>query len=236
MKNKLIVLLLLLLFGMLLVACNDEDSDEGNEDTTDTTEQEQVTVSDEEQVAEDTVVGTVNGEEIDGATYNMIYSQVKTQLFESGADAEDLEFVKEQTLQAIISQEVLMQDAVAKGIEVSDADLDAYIEESIGQFDSEEQFNEALANLDYTMESYREQARVQLQQEAYIEQEFEDVEISDEDIEAYYEQISSQSEDVPELNQVRDQIEVQLANSQLQEKLTERIAQLKEAAEVEKAI
>ncbi|WP_117168749.1 SurA N-terminal domain-containing protein [Paraliobacillus sediminis] len=235
MKNKLMLILLLLLFGILLVAC-DEDSDEATEETTDTTEQDQVTVSDEERVADDTVVGTVNGEEINGATYNMIYSQVKTQLFESGADTEDLELVKEQTLQAIISQEVLMQDAVAKGIEVPDEEVDAYIEESIGQFDSEEQFNEALENLDYTMESYREQARVQLQQEAYIEQEFADVEISDEDIEAYYEEISSQGEDVPELNQVRDQIESQLANSQLQEKLTERITQLKEEAEVEKAI
>lgn len=235
MKNKLMIIMLLL-FGILLVACGNEETDEANEETTDTTEQEQVIVSDEEKVTDDTVVGTVNGKEINGATYNMIYSQVKTQLYESGADTEDLELVKEQTLQAIISQEVLMQDAVAKGIKVSDEDLDAYIKESIGQFDSEEQFNEALENLDYTMESYREQARVQLQQEAYIEQEFVDVEISDEEIEAYYEQISSQAEDVPELNQVREQIEAQLANSQLQEKLTERITQLKEEAEVEKAI
>ncbi|WP_112181921.1 MULTISPECIES: SurA N-terminal domain-containing protein [Paraliobacillus] len=236
MKNKLTVILLLLLFSMFLVACNNEDSDEANEESTDTTEQEEVTVSDEEKVADDTVVGTVNGEEINGATYNMIYSQVKTQLFENGADTEDLELVKEQALQAIISQEVLMQDAVSKGIEVSDEEVDAYIQESIDQFDSEEQFNEALANLDYTMESYREQARVQLQQEAYIEQEFDDVEISDEDIEAYYEQVASESDDVPELNQVREQIEAQLANSQLQEKLTERIEQLKEEAEIEKAI
>lgn len=237
MKKKLLFSLLLLVFGLLLVACSDdqEEADDANEQDA-ATEKAEVIVSDQEKVEEDSVVATVNGEDILGSTYNLIYSQVKTQLHENGQDTEDLELVKKQTLDSIVSQEVLVQDAKAKGIEVSDEEVDTYIEESKAQFESEEQFNQALENLNYTMETYREQARLQLQQEGYMDQEFADIEVSDEDVEAYYEQIASQNDDVPNLDQVRDDIKAQLANMQLRNKLTERVEQLKEKATVEQAI
>lgn len=234
------VFLLLLTVGLVACGNNQEGESEGSTDkaTTDSANQTQVDISDEEKMESDAVVAVVNGEELLGNDYNTVYTQTKTLLQEQGQDVKDQEMVKEQALNALVSQKVLSQDAAAKGIEVTASDVDAYIEEAKAQFDSEEAFQTQLDNLNYTLESFREQVSMQLEQDAYVQQEFSNVEVTEEDVQAYYDTLTEQgnSDKLPALEDVKETIKTQLKNSQIQTKLNERIQALRDEAEIEKMI
>lgn len=238
MLKKITYVLVGCLLIFMLVACSSEgdEADQTTTDSTETTSEEEVTVSDDELVEEDMVVAVVNDQALTGHAYNTVYTQTKTLLYEQGQDVDDQEMVKEQALNALVSQEVLSQDASNKGIDITEADIDAYVNETKDQFNSEEAFETELESLNYTLESFRSQVALQLEQEAYIEQEFDDIEVSDQEIEDYYNQLSEQSDEIPSLDEVRDSIEAQLANNQLQNLLNERIQELKDDADVETMI
>ncbi len=197
---------------------------------------EKVTVTEEELVEEDMVVAVVNDVEITGKTYNTVYTQTKELLNEQGQDVDDQELVKEKALTALVSQEVLAQDTAEKGIEVEEEEIDTYIEDAKEQFDSEKAFEKELAKMNYTSATFRDQVTSQLRQQKYLEQEFGDIEVSEDDIQAYYDSVAEQNDDIPNFNDVRDNIEAQLANTQLRDKLNDRIEQLKDDADIETMI
>ncbi|CQR46382.1 Chaperone SurA [Paraliobacillus sp. PM-2] len=234
MLKKIGSFLLVSMLFTILVACSDsgEERDESTNRTSDSTTEE-VTVSEDEIVGEDMVVAVVNGEKLTGEKYNTVYTQTKTLLSEQGQDVDDQAFIKERALNALVSQEVLSQDAEENGINITDKEIDDYIAEAKAQFDSEELFEQELEKLNYTIESFREQVAMQLEQKAYVKESFGDIEVSDEEIESYYNELKKQSDELPKLEEVRDSIEAQLANKQLQDKLNQRIKKLKDDAEIE---
>ncbi|MFB1049929.1 SurA N-terminal domain-containing protein [Paraliobacillus sp. JSM ZJ581] len=237
MLKKLGSMLLVSMLCTTLVACSDsEEGEKESAENSNNSKIEEVTVSDDETVEEGMVVAVINGKELTGETYNKAYTQTKTLLYEQGQDVKDQEFIKEKALNAMVSQEVLSQDVANKGIEITNQEIDNYITETKTQFDSEEQFEKELEKLNYTIETFRNQVAMQLEQKAYVKKSFNDITVSDEEVEAYYNKLKDKSEDIPKLGDVRDSIKTQLANQQLQDKLNQRIKELKDEAEIEMKI
>jgi parvulin-like peptidyl-prolyl isomerase len=95
----------------------------------------------------------------------------------------------QQILDAVITERLLEKEAAARGIDVSDADVDAYVAEvkERGKVD-DAAFTAALAQQGLTPATYRERVKKELVKTQLIAREIRGrVSISDEEIERYYE-------------------------------------------------
>lgn len=243
------ITLMFIVTSLFLIACGDEEAEDtlapdpsdapiedGLDEEQPTSEPLVVEITDEEKVAEDDVVLVVNGEEVYGNAYNESYFNTKRYMMQNNQDVTDTDFLKEQTMTTLTSYTLLQQDASAKGISVSDADIDAAIEETKAQFESEEAYKDALTQLAFTEESFRLTLKEQLLQQVYIEEVIDIEPVTDDEVNEFYDLLKEQLEEAPALEEVRDQIEVQIEQSKIQQAFLVQIEALSESAEIEKKL
>ncbi len=136
------------------------------------------------------VAARVNGEVIKLSELNAQVDKVIEQyptMFE-GADGEGrLLDMKQRILDSLINSALIRQAAKERGINVSDADVDAKFAELKSGFADDEQFNAALEQAGMTVEELENQVREQLINEALMASLSEGDEITDEQIAEYYE-------------------------------------------------
>ncbi|BBP86735.1 hypothetical protein BsIDN1_03530 [Bacillus safensis] len=78
---------------------------------------------DAQKIDDQKVVATVNKDKITGSEYNSALSTIQGQLQQSGQDPTSKEgekAVKKQTIDALVGQELILQDAEKKGFKASD--------------------------------------------------------------------------------------------------------------------
>ncbi|UJL46920.1 SurA N-terminal domain-containing protein [Virgibacillus sp. NKC19-16] len=236
--KKLIILALALSLMILLAACGGDDSGESEGSGSENTEaqpsaQEPIEFTDEEKVAEDESVADVNGTEIKGNEYNALYPQVKMSLQQGGQASDDQDQVKELTVNMLVEQELINQAAEEQGVEVTDEEVQSeydMMEEQAG-----DQLASVLDQFHLTEEAFKNQLNDNLLTTKYMESEF-DIEVTDEEVEEYYNQLTEQSDEVGELEEVEDQIREQLNLTKTQEQLQTELEELREQAEVEMLI
>jgi len=227
------------LLSTLFVACSGQDNELPEElqfeEPEEQVETEEI-VSAEEIVDRDQVVVIVNGEEVYGNRYNLVYIEIKNSLTQSGEVPDDLAVVRESAMLDLIKQTLLAQDAAAKGIIVTDQETEAIFQDTKAQFDSEEEFEQILAQLPYTEAVFREILAKSLLQQYYINDQFSDIRVSSDDIEAFYAILSEQMEEAPELDEIRTEIHNQLLQTEIQMALNDRLNQLIGEAEIEEKL
>ncbi|MGY0693602.1 SurA N-terminal domain-containing protein [Virgibacillus sp. FSP13] len=235
--KKFIMLALALCIATVLAACGDDsDSAKKNDDETNTEEQanQKVKITDEEKVNNDDVVAQINGTDVKGDQYNDIYAQTKTLMNQFGEDVSDQDKLKEQAMNVLVQQELLKQDAKKQGITVSDKEIESELDKmkSAGK----DKFSQVLEQYNLTEESYKEQLAFELTLREYIDQEITGTEVTEEEIKSYYDKLKEQSEDVPKLKKVKDQIKSQLTTQKENEKVQAKVNELKEDAEIKNMI
>ncbi|MBD2872451.1 foldase protein PrsA [Paenibacillus arenilitoris] len=114
-------------------------------------------------------VATVNGVEI---TKDKLYSK----LVEAGGP---------QTLENVITEELINQEAKANNVTVTDADVDAEIELIKKNFGDDETFNSTLAQYGMTLESLRNDTKINLTIRKILEPK---TEVTDEEIQQFYDE------------------------------------------------
>lgn len=243
--NKLSVTLFVLL-SLILAACGGEDEamfefEEPEEiievpDLSDKTPEVEAIVSDDELVDPDQVVVVVNGEEVLGESYNLVYFETKNSLIRSEQLPEDLVDVREAAMLDLIKQTLLAQDAAARGIVVTEREAEAIFQDTKAQFDSEEEFYQILEQLPFTEEVFRDILKKSLLQQYYINDQFSDISVTSDDIEAFYTILSEQMEEAPELAEIRTEIRNQLLQTEIQMALNDRLNQLIREAEIEEKL
>ena len=240
--KKQLLLVLTLLIALFLAACNDDAKDESSEkandsESADTAEQtpEEVEITEDEQADAESAVVSVNGNEIKGDKYNNIYKQLKTMLHMYGQDVSDLEMLKEETVAILVEQELIRQDAMESGIEVTEDDAQAEIDKIIDT-NGEEALTAMLEQYELTEDEFRSQLTDDLITIKYIETEF-DVEVTEEEVEEQYNLIKEQeAEEVGELEEYEEQIRQSISEQKQGEMLEVRITELRENAEIEMLI
>lgn len=226
MNKKLLLVLPLLMLMLLITACGGRD----------------------------TVVATVNGEEILESELDASVDQMVSSYEQYGLDMESeqgqmmLVQIKTQALENLIQQEVLMQAAEEAGYTVSDEELDTEIGGIKAQFTTEEEFEEALEANGFTPESYRKRLKAELMISEFFQAQIETKEVSEEEIEAYYddyvEQLEEHNEDaeeeeireIREFDEIKDDIEEQLIQEDRQAQIGELIETLMAKADIEHLI
>lgn len=142
--------------------------------------------------ATNAVAATVNGENIDEDTVTEYITNFrKTNSLEDDQawaqwmvdNGRDAESVRQDAIDYFVQLALIDQDAKAKGIEVTDEEVNAQYDEIKSYYGfSDEEFTEQLTQLGYTEESYRDYLRQSLIQERLMEQVSSDVEASAEDV------------------------------------------------------
>lgn len=183
------------------------------------------------------VVAAVNGNELTRAEFNRIRQQVLQNAQQQGMDLEDpntVQQVNAQALDTLVNTELIRQAAVAAGVTVTDEEVDeryAQVVESVG---GEEALAQSLEQLGLTEDSLRGDVEQELVVQAYLEQSIEsDFSASDEEVQAFYDELGGSEAGLPPLEEVRGEIEQQLAMTEEQEVIEELLEELRAEAEVE---
>lgn len=238
--------LLALLFALLLFlsACSNEKDAKNTEKPSISTEAEAVSETrvdvpktDLDLPATDKVVVVVNGEEINGTVYNSVARQLESSLSTQGKKVTDpgvAEQVKEQALNVIVGNKLIIQDAVEKGHDVDEELLEQRFEDLKNQFENEEQMTITLKRTGFTLDDMKLQLREKLIYEKYLADEIEAIEVKDEDLkEAYQGYVDSTEGETPEFEEMKPMILQSLEEQNEKLAVYDRIEELREAADID---
>lgn len=232
MKKKMLLMFTLVL-TLMLAACGNDDAEKADEPVAqdEAQQQKEVEITEDEKIDADTVVVSINGNDLTGEQYNNIYRQLKTMYHMYDQDVSDLDKLKNETIDIITEQELIRQEAVDSGIEVSEEDAQKEMNRIIEQ-NGEEALDELLEEYELSEEEFRTQLTNDLITIKFIEEEFA-VEVTAEEVEEQYNLLKEENEEVGELEEVEAMIRQSLTEQKQSELLENRIAELKEEAEIE---
>jgi parvulin-like peptidyl-prolyl isomerase len=251
--KKMMFILITGLMVVVLAACggNDESKEAKNDDkakTAETDQQKEMQKQMEEmqkkleaqQIDEKKTVAIVNDKEILGSDYNSALASAQGQMQQMGQDPtskEAAEQVKQQTIDSLVGQTLLLQEADKKSYKVSEADINKQLDEIKKQFKTEKEFEAALKKSGMDMKTLETQIADEIKLKKYVEKEFPASEITDEEIQKTYDQYAEQGkttgQEVPKLEEVKTQIEQSLQQQKQQEKLVQQVEELKKNAKIE---
>ena len=169
------LLILITLAALLLTACGGGASDGIPEDA----------------------VAMVNGSPISRTTYENTLALMKMNYememgpgFFDEPDNEEgltlLDTIKEQVLERLIFTEIILQDAVANGIELQEDDFNDTMEMFMGFIEEDEELTNFMAQNNISEDYFREEMRKELLMMEYQEYYVNNINITDEDARAFY--------------------------------------------------
>ena len=179
------------------------------------------------------VVATVNGEDITKDEFVPVYEsqfqQMAMQQQTTGEQPDQAE-LKGQVAQQLVDNELLLQGAKDAGIEATDEDIDATLEEVASQngLGSADEVVSALEQQGMSAEEIREDAASQFTLTAYIEQEADISEPTEEELS----QAGGDTSQIPPFEEVKEQLAQQTVSQQQNEAATTLAAELREAGDV----
>ena len=188
------------------------------------------------------VVAEVNGEEVTKEEfvplYQAAFQQAAAQAQTSG-QAPDEEQIKQQTADELVSTELLAQEAESRGLEVSDDDIDAELEDLAqqNQMGSADELLAAIEQNGMSEEQARDQVATQVLVEQLVEDEGGSTTPSEKELRAIYAQAKQQAagqegQQIPPYAQVRDQIAEQARSEQVGKVAQSLIEDLRKDADI----
>lgn len=183
-------------------------------------------------------VATVNGNKITRADFDTSVNQISTGAQAQGVDVTSPEVqadMESQAIDMLVNTELLKQEAIARGLEVTDEDVQNRYTELVGQVGGEEALAERMSEFDVTENTLRRDIKNELTIQVLLEQVFADesIVVSDEEVMELYDAAKEVTPDIPELAEVRAQIEAQIKSSKEQEIVTTFVNSLREKAQIE---
>lgn len=183
------------------------------------------------------IVAVVNEEEISRADFETLHAQVVTQqgIDITSLDAEMQKQLEDQVVDELIVQALLRQAVEVSEVTITQEEIDTRMDAIVAQLGGEEAFQQALDVEGLSEEALRSEVRTELASQTYLEQELNlaSVSVSEEEIQTTYEQLAAQDETVPQLAEIRDQVEELVIQQKQQDLFAQHIAQLRAQANVE---
>ncbi len=196
-------------------------------------------------------VAIVNGESIFEEDYQIQLSELKEMVQKQyGINPEEdqdlLAELENQALDTLINKTLILQETENKGIEVSQSEIEENIDRIKLGFEDEAQFEEALEANGLSIDKLSNLIREDMLIEALLSEvqpgnSISEDEISDEEIEAFYEQQKQMAEaqgmDIPSLEELKPQIAASIIQQkeqvEQQQSIEGFIADLREKSEIE---
>lgn len=191
------------------------------------------------------VVAEVNGEAIPKdefvAAYERQFQRLALQSQMSGQEV-DQDQLKDQVAENLIGTELLIQEAEKRGIEASEEDIAAAMNELVetNQLPSADEFISAMEERGMSEEEVNEQLAIQVKVDQFLAEETGDLSVTDEELNAAYEQLKAQQEqmgaaggqELPPLEDIEADLEEQVLGQKEAEAAQALIADLRNNADV----
>ena len=160
--------------------------------------------------------------------------------FEEQLNLAEEEMTEEQLLDQMIQNQLLLQDAISKGVSATEEEINAQFNQIAQQFNSEEEFQQVLEDNNASEESLKQSVEEQIIFQKYsnfLQQEH-NVTTTAEEIETFYEDnkesLAGEGEEIPTLEEIKSQIEQFILQEKLNSVLTDIIENLKKEADIQK--
>ncbi|WP_205684280.1 SurA N-terminal domain-containing protein [Clostridium formicaceticum] len=185
------------------------------------------------------IVALVNGKEIQRSDFENVLENMKLSYqqfgldFDSEENKEMLELMKEEALNNLIQQELLLQSALEKNYAASQDEIDHELEQIKAQFGTDEEFDMALEANHLTLDALIESIANEIMLAQYIQNEIGEPTVSEEEIIAMYEEYSESMEDLPAFEEMQFELEEELKYQKFQTSFGEFIENLKAQSTIE---
>lgn len=221
MFKKLLLFLALLLLTVAIVGCGSNSEEETNIEDKKNTEDAAAIVNDE--------VITVT--ELDIQVQNQLARFEQQGMDMSEEDDDIMDTLQEDILDSLITQKLVNQAAASYS--VTEDEIDEQITIIKSDFETEEEYNQALVANDLTHEVLVERIEENLKLEKFFDDNIAEVDVTEEELEAMFVKYSEQSEEELNYEELKPMLEkTVVAEKQEQEKGT-LIKELKEQANIE---
>lgn len=187
------------------------------------------------------VVAEVNGEEVTKdefvPLYVSAYEQAVTQAQSTG-QAPDEDALKKQTADDLVSTELLAQEAKSRGIEVSDDEVDAELDDLAAQNElgSADELLAAVEERGITEEQARSQVEIQLMVEQLAADEDGSIDPTEKELHTLYDQAKAQAgqsdQKIPAFAKVHDQLVEEATSQKVSEVAGALVKKLRKGAEI----
>ncbi len=177
----------------------------------------------------------VNDVKILQSEFDSSLRQLTEMAASQGGDTSDQTVLRDQAINTLINGELLRQAAVAAGMTASAEDIEKRFNEIRDGIGGADQLALRLAEFGVTEESLRHDIENEILIQGLFEAEVgvKDIVVSDEEIDAFYQQIAVEAKDLPGLEEVRTQIEANIRQGKEQQLINEYIEKLRTDAKVE---
>jgi peptidyl-prolyl cis-trans isomerase SurA len=184
------------------------------------------------------VVAEVNGKELVNSDLAVSIEQFTQMAQAQGVDitSETVQAdIRSQSLDVMINTELLKQEAAERNIEVTEEAVAERLDAIVNQLGGEAQLEERMASLGIDEEKLQADIREEILIQNLLDEVFAEsnLEVTEEEISAVYQTATDGAEDVPALDQVRDQVEAQIRTSKEQEAVDSLISELREEADIQ---
>ncbi|WP_342388405.1 SurA N-terminal domain-containing protein [Salinicoccus bachuensis] len=188
------------------------------------------------------VVAEVNGEEITKEEFEQVYTaqfqQAAMQQQMAGEEV-DQDQLKEQVVEGMVSQKLLIQEAGNSDISVPEEEVNETIDQLVEQngLESQDEFFAALEEQGMSEEEVRSQLETELKANKLIAEEAGDIEPTEEELQTMYDEMTSMQEEsgegeVPSFEEVKPQLEDQVKMTKEGEAAQGLVEELREDADV----
>ena len=188
-----------------------------------------------------TTVVKVNDEKITQKELNVSMSQLELGAAAQGVDIADPKIkdqIQTQALDMLVNTELLKQEAKARGIKITTEDVDNRLTSLKEEIGGEEVLTERMMQFGVDEKTLRHDIENELTIQSLLDQVFAEkgLEVTEEEIVAFYDEAGGEKGGLPKLEEVRAQIEAQLKSSKEQEAVTGYIEELRAKATIETLI
>lgn len=186
-------------------------------------------------------VAVVNGQKIARSIYDGRYAQLAAVVASQGQSATSTEIadeIKKQTLDNLVTETLLLQEADKEGIKVNTEEVNTQFTQSKAQFADDAAFQKALTDQGYIEGTFREfltRGNI-IQQYLLAHVDMSSAAATEEEVKNLYNQASASGTNVPPLEQVRAQVESQIVQQKQQVLITNFVNQLKASSTIETLI
>lgn len=186
----------------------------------------------------DPVVATVNGKKIHQSEFDESHKLIEDNAAQQGldiADATTAQEIKDQAMEVLVSNALLVSAAQSAGISYADDEVQQKYDELVTQFGDEAALKTRMEELELTEKKLRANIAERLLTDAYIESvtDIETLSVSDEEIQEFLTSLDLDVASLPPMEEIRPQIEAQILAQKQQQIVTDLIEKLRGEATID---
>lgn len=181
-------------------------------------------------------VAVVNGSKITGKNYNLVYQSVAQQLYtmaQQQGQSSNSDIAKQQTLNSLIGQTLILQNAKAKGYTASSDKIKTQYDQLAKQYGGQKKLKSMLNSQHMTVDDLKKNISQQIIFTEYENKEIGKPKVTDKEIQQYYDQYSKSQKNAPKLSAVKSQIKQQLEQQKQSQAVASVVDKLKKDATVD---